>query len=415
MTYRSGIVTGIALSLVVLGSAQAIYFFATAKVAAPASTSTSPAPATVVKTLKEDQINSISLTREAMERLNLRTVSVEMKPVRRVRVYGGEVIVPPGQTIAVSAPLSGTLKAPLTGAPQPGQAVRKGQRIFQLLPLLAPEGRINLATAQVEAEGQCQNAVTQFDQTQKALDRAKNLFKTQAGSKRGVEEAQMAYDVAKKNAEQWKARCELLRQVVGEIQSGTTSPMDINCPADGVLRNLSALPGQYVPSGAALFEVASLKHVWVRIPVYVGDQPEIDVAADAGIGNVTGRGDELKQPAKPVAAPPSGNASAGTVDVFYELDNSAGRFSPGERVGAKLQLRGDSQHLTVPWSAVVYDLYGGTWVYRQVGERQFVRERVIVRYINDDTAVLAIGPAPGSKVVIAGAAELFGAETGFTK
>ena len=32
-----------------------------------------------------------------------------------------------------------------------------------------------------------------------------------------------------------------------------------------------------------------------------------------------------------------------------------------------------------------------------------------------DTAVLAYGPAPGTRVVTAGAAELWGTETGFTK
>jgi hypothetical protein len=54
-------------------------------------------------------------------------------------------------------------------------------------------------------------------------------------------------------------------------------------------------------------------------------------------------------------------------------------------------------------------------VYEQTAERTYVRRRVAVRHVVEATAVLASGPPPGSAVVVAGAAELFGTETGFTK
>jgi len=116
-----------------------------------------------------------------------------------------------------------------------------------------------------------------------------------------------------------------------------------------------------------------------------------------------------------VAAPPSANPLSGTVDLFYGLDNRAAKHSPGQRLGVALPLRVPAESLTAPWAAVIYDVQGGTWVYEQTGERTFVRRRAAVRYVVGDTAVLANGPAPGTKVVTAGAAELFGAETGFTK
>ena len=212
-----------------------------------------------------------------------------------------------------------------------------------------------------------------------------------------------------------RARSKLLEQVAGSFDSGTAAPITIESPEQGMLRNMSALPGQYVPSGATLFEVARLEQVWIRVPVYVGDQPEIDLTADALVGNLSGRGEEPKLNAKPAAAPPSANPLFGTVDLFYQLDNLDGKFSPGQRVGVTLTFRSEPTSLTVPWKAVVTDLYGGTWVYEQTAERTFVRQRVLVRYVHGDTAVLASGPAAGTKVVTAGAAELFGAETGFTK
>ncbi len=99
----------------------------------------------------------------------------------RTRTYGGEVLVPVGQTIVVSAPLGGEMRAPEGGVPQPGRIVRKGQPIFQLFPLLNPTDRTNLATAYVDATGQVESAKTQVGNTKIALDRARRLL-TSVGS-----------------------------------------------------------------------------------------------------------------------------------------------------------------------------------------------------------------------------------------
>jgi RND family efflux transporter MFP subunit len=330
-------------------------------------------------------------------------------------VYGGEVTIPAGQLIVVSAPLSGTLKAPPGGVPRPGRTVDKGQAMFQLLPLLSPEGRVNLATARTEAEGQVKSAQTQLDAAQIALDRARRVFQSEAGSRRAVDEAQAQFDLAHKALEAAIARRDLLQQAVGEVEKGTATPLTIACPATGLLRNVSALPDQNVPAGAALFEVVDFSRVWVRVPVYVGDLADVDASAEALVGELTARPGEPGRPAKPVLAPPSANPAAATVDLFYDLDNQAAQYSPGQRVGVGLALKSAPDSLTVPWSAVIHDLHGGTWVYEQTGERAFVRRRVVVRFVTGDRAVLATGPPAGTRIVSAGAAELFGTETGFSK
>jgi RND family efflux transporter MFP subunit len=325
------------------------------------------------------------------------------------------VTIPPGKSITVASPVSGTVKSIAGEVPRPGQAVRKGQLILRLLPLLTPEGRANLTTAKLDADGQAKSARTQLDAARIALDRAKRVFQSDTGSRRAVDEAQTQFELAQKSIEIATARRDLLEKVLGEVESGTAGPLSIECPEDGLLRNVGALPDQSVPAGAALFEVVDLSRVWVRVPVYVGDLPEVDTTAEASIGNLTAAAGESGERARPVAAPPSANPTAGTVDRFYELDNRAAGYSPGQRVGAALLLKAGADGLTVPWAAVIHDLHGGTWVYEQIGERTFVRRRVAVRYVVGGTAVLAAGPAPGISVVTDGAAELFGTETGFTK
>ncbi len=78
-------------------------------------------------------------------------------------------------------------------------------------------------------------------------------------------------------------------------------------------------------------------------------------------------------------------------------------------------MQGEQTGLVVPSAAIMYDIYGGAWVYVAVGERAFQRRRVLIRFSDGDRAVLAEGPAPGADVVVAGAAELYGAEFGAGK
>jgi hypothetical protein len=71
--------------------------------------------------------------------------------------------------------------------------------------------------------------------------------------------------------------------------------------------------------------------------------------------------------------------------------------------------------LSVPWSSVLYDAQGSAWVYTALDEHTFARARIEVECVVDDRAVLAQGPAAGTRVVAQGAAELFGLELGIGK
>jgi RND family efflux transporter MFP subunit len=369
----------------------------------------------VPKVFKEDQATAVSLTPEAETRLAIRTAAVERKPVPRVRVYGAEVTIPPGQAVVVSAPLAGVLRPTGKTFPVAGTVVKQGDPVFDLLPLLDPVGRANLTAAKVDAQGQLENAQEQLRGANIGLDRAKKVLTGGAGTQRAVDEAQVLVDVATKTLAAANARKKLLDAVAGQAEAGTTAPVPVEAPEDGVLRTVSALPGQTVPAGAVLFEVVDLSRVWVRVPVYVGDLTDIDPAAPAAIGPLTARPGDPTRPATPVVAPPAANPAAGTVDRMYALDNRETRYAPGQRVGATLALAGPADALVVPRAAVVYDVNGGGWVYEKTGDRAYARRRVVVRFVAGDTAVLTAGPPAGTTVVTDGAAELFGTETGFSK
>lgn len=415
MNYYSGLISGVVATLLLAGTA----FLAWKMAGTPAAKDTkaaAPAPAAKVsRTAKEDDFNTLTLTKQAETRLGIRTAAVERKAVPRVRVLGGEITLPPGRTLIVAAPLNGTLRASEGGMPAPGATVKKGQTLVLLDPLLTPEAKATLAASAVDAEGQVKSAQTQVEGSEIALTRARKLHSERVGSQRNVDEAKERHDLAVQALAAATARRDLLTRVVGDLEKGTATPIRVSAPEGGMLRSVSALPGQCVPSGATLFEVIDPSRVWVRLGVYVGDLPELAANADVRVGNLADLPGAAARRARLVQAPPSANALAATVDLFYELDNKDGRLRPGQRVGVHVPLKSRESNLVVPWSAVIHDIHGGTWVYENSKPLTYTRLRVVVHYVAGDLAVLTAGPAVGTKVVTEGAAELFGTEVGFAK
>ena len=418
MGYRSGVITGLIAALLIGGFGLGIVWLLFGSPIESLKSAPPKTEATIPKPAKEDQFNTVILSADAEKKLGLARGVAKREPMPRSRFYGGDVVIPPSQAIIVSAPVGGLVKAPAPdkAIPKAGQTVASGQAILQLLPLLTPEGRATIAQARVDAEGIEKKAKIDLDGAKLALDRAAMLLADKTGSQRMVDEARVIYDGLAKIHEAAEQRVKLLVRVTGEADSGTTTPIPLTSPEQGFLRTLSVVAGQYVPPGAVLFEVVDPRVVWVKVAVYVGDLPDLDIAQSSRIGNLSRRSKEELREAKPVLAPPSANPLAGTVDVFYQLDNTVAKYSPGHRVGVTIPVKGEAESLTIPAAAIIHDIQGGTWVYEQTVEHTYVRRRVVVQFLSGETAVLKDGGLkPGAALITGGSAELFGAETGYSK
>ena len=69
----------------------------------------------------------------------------------------------------------------------------------------------------------------------------------------------------------------------------------------------------------------------------------------------------------------------------------------------------------VPYSAVIYDTEGRTWVYTNPGPLTFVRAPILIDRIEGDQAFLSEPLEIDSPIVTIGVAEIYGAETGVSK
>ena len=395
-----------------------------------AGESSSKSAAKKPATVDEKKLNTVTLTEQAEQRIGIRLSEAAMDEVPCKRTVGGEVVVPPGRALVIASPVAGEVLAPETGTvPGLGSQLEEGQVVFRFRPLLTPERdvltpaeqlraaqtRADIATAQLEAERQMATAKIGVETSQLAYDRAVKMFNDKAGSQRTVDEADAQLRLARETYTTAKARYDFLSGLQLDEQAGELTIRTIASPIAGVLQHVNVSVGQTVATGDPLFEVVALDDLWVRVPVFVGRLREIDTNEVAQVGEYGQASESENLPARYVPAPPSADPTAATVDVFYRLENSGRRFCPGQKVAVQLPLLHPAKSLVVPWSAIIYDIYGGAWVYECVAPQTYARQRVEVKYVDKPLAVLARGPRPGAQVVAEGADLLFGAEFGVGK
>ena len=366
------------------------------------------APATVDHPVKEAELTRVTLSEEAEARIRIATDSVRRRTVRPMHTLVGEIMTPPGHTLNLTAPVAGAVAAPDAGViPLPGSSVRRGEPLLRLVPL--PPDRDLL-------RGEEEVTLAEVRERQAGLEAARleDLMRDSLVSRRDYERAQAELAAARTALEAARGRLEVQRTGVPGTGVGV-SPLTIASPSDGVVLALETGAGQVVGAGQPLITVARLDRLWVRAPIFAGEVARVDPKAAAQVDPLQGDSGSTPIAARRVVAPPSADPVSSSVDLYYELSRGAG-LRPGQRVSVSVPLTGAGREgAVVPFSAVLYDMNGGAWVYVKTGPHQYERQRVQVAGVIEGFAVLATGPAPGAEVVVQGAAELFGTEFGAGK
>lgn len=386
------------------------------------------APAKVEGAVKEAELATITLQPEAAKRLGIETAPVEESIVHRTRLFGGEVVSPPGGSLVISAPLTGRVMAADDGLPIVGARVQRGRAVFRLWPVIGSEhevlspgdrlarlrANVDIEAARVEVDGQVAKAQVAVNAARQRVERARELRERSAGSERAFDDARAEFDTAEATLNAAKQRLAFLGETSVEPDLSSVPSLAVSSPIDGMLQQVSAATDQLVTAGTPLFTVTNLDRVWIRVPVYVGEANSI--SANTAVVTLPGEVTAHKsRTAARIPGPASANVSASTVDLFFELANDATAFRPGQRVMVTVPASKEVSRLRVPWSAVVFDIHGHAWVYETTQANQFSRRRVELERADGDWAILRRGIKAGSQVVAAGAAELYGTEFGVGK
>ncbi|MFN7696624.1 MAG: efflux RND transporter periplasmic adaptor subunit [Deltaproteobacteria bacterium] len=363
------------------------------------------APAHVENAIPESGLATVHFTAEAMRRLAIATSTVEANISPAERLVGGEVTVPPGQSITVTAPVAGVVSV-AAGArlPIPGAHVQAGETLARLVPITLLD-----RDARARAEREVPIARAALVPAEARLTRLETLTTERATSARLVEEATATRDVAQAELDAAEARALATRRrpLMADVA------MTVRAPFAGIVRACAVAPDQAVAAGSVMFELVAAEALQVRVAVYAGDLPRLDASMPARVRPLGAASDAGALEAQPVGGPPTSDPFASTVDRFYALPDDA-RFSVGERVLVGLSFAFEEQGRTVPRAAIVLDASGASWVYVCAGdpgdERAFVRTRIDPIRSVGDRVVFSRGPAVGTCIVTEGAADVFGSE-----
>ena len=168
-------------------------------------------------------------------------------------------------------------------------------------------------------------------------------------------------------------------------------------------------------------ESAGPSGVWVRVAATESDMNEVDPSQPAVVLDLDDEAEAWM--AEPDEGPGADDAEDTDLPgedmaeaLYYLVDSSLEEFVSGQGVLVELSMLGSGAlQKVIPYSAVIYDLTGGTWVYTSPEPLTYVREPISVDYIEGDMAVLADGPPAGTLIATVGVAELYGIDTGVGK
>ena len=151
--------------------------------------------------------------------------------------------------------------------------------------------------------------------------------------------------------------------------------------------------------------------VWVRATIA---ESELDRIDGGGSAVVYPTADGQKSGSSGFAARQAGSG-VGEVDDpggarYFSVVSGSG-LTVGTDVIVELSLE-STDHLKMPYSAVVYDAAGRTWAYTTSEPLVYSRHAITVDYIEGDWAFLSEAPPVGTSVVTVGSGELSGFENG---
>jgi len=377
----------------------------------------------------EADLARVVLNDEQRESLAIRSDAVATRPVQQALSVHGFILAPPGQEALVAAPVAGHVRAPGGRAPfpAPGAGVSAEQELFVLEPVLSPLDRaqlqmtlVQLTTLRRGIEGELAKAREAVTAAAAEHKRLTGLVKEKLRGAQDLEQATARLHAAEADRDAARDKLKTFEERAGDLEKGLTRPIPLKAPRGGKLLSVPVRPGQYVAAATPLATIADLEPPWVRVAIAEQDLQRIDLTQPA---TVVLAGSGLRLSGERAALVPQIDPGKHTADVLYDLGPALAKLPKGQRrpvfardlmVTVEVPLGEKRAETVVPPAAVVYDAFGGTWLYVEVssgkGRHVFERRKVELGPALSEGQVVRPALEKKARVVVAGAAVLFSAE-----
>lgn len=370
-----------------------------------------PALSTAEKPHVEADLTRTTISLEAFQKLKIATARASQEAARVRRPCTGYVIPQSLEQLNITAPVAGMVQ-PGKAFPLPGERLKAGQAIV-LQPVLTPLEMVQTAMLRRDVEAEFKKAREKQAVADSEVKRLRELVEQGLRGKQELEEAVARQQQAKEDVQAAEFKLGLFHKG----KSLELTPVSVELPADRTVLAVHVSPGQYVPAGAPLATVASLADPWLRVFVPEADLETVDRAAPLEIVFPPTRPGEKQAVAlaSPLPAVPEVDPVKHTAELLYQLKVPEGRtVARNQMFEVDVPLRQATKETVLPYSALIFDAHGGTWIYVQRSkktDKQQVFQRLRVELGPSLGKNIVVRPPLGAEeVVVEGAGVLFSRE-----
>jgi membrane fusion protein, heavy metal efflux system len=232
---------------------------------------------------------------------------------------------------------------------------------------------------------------------EKNLKRQKDLLDNGVGIQKDVEEAEVTFELAKRDFENCLASLSVYHVKPEDLILG--QPLIVRSPIQGEIVDNKIVLGQYLKEDAEpVAIVAELSKVWVAgqlkekdiKSVHKSDDVEISLT---GIPDIHFRG-EVYHISEIL------DEETRSVQVFIECDNKDRNMKPGMYVAAQFFDSSDFSIL-IPVSSVL-QMDDSCFVFMQLSRNKYVRRPVIIAGTDNNLAIIKSGLKAGDSIIVQG-------------
>ncbi len=329
--------------------------------------------------------------------------AIKRPMVERLRLPA-VVAVRSGGKASVAPPLAGRLlHPPGKSCPPLGGRVEAGETLALIQPPVS-----DLAAKLVEAEAEVVRTKLAWDQAEVAHARMKKLAAGQARTERDLQESDFVARSAKASHHAALALKGAYEKsgVAIRPDTGPLPVFELKSPLTGVVTQIGAAVGEYVPADRAIFTILDAETVFIEARIPESDMPRIGASRDAVYETPDAKGKYLtilgEGGGRLVLVGPEVDAAARTVPLIYEVKNPEGRLRIGMAINVYIETARAKEALAIPESALV-DEDGRFVAFVQVSGETFQKRGLALGIRESGFAQILDGISPGERVVTRGA------------
>ncbi len=314
----------------------------------------------------------------------IKTAIVQKELHQRSFTTSGVVKAIPNQYAEIASPFAGRITQSFVRL---GQKVSKGSPIFAIS---SPEF-FETGKAYYQAKQEMELAL-------KSLKREKDLLNNKVGVQKEVEEAEVNYELKKKDYENALAALKVFQIDPSELVLG--QPLIVRSPINGEVVTNNIVLGQYLKEDAEpVAIIADLNKVWVAANVKEKDIPLIQSLDKVEVSLVsmpdrifTGSIYHINEML---------DEDTRAVEVLIECDNHEREMKPAMYGSVKLTDTAVDAVL-VPTAAILQH-EDASYVLVALGENRYQKRNITTACTDGDRTVIASGLQPGEKIMTEGA------------